>query len=355
MRRILAALSLILLAAAISAPQAAETRRYFGDWLGACRNDGYCSAVGYLNPNPGDGRVADYWFRIGRHAQETWWELSFTPIVVMADPTASMTLVVDDAAETFLGPEQLGPYGAINDFFFMGSGAQAVLDRMMPGNRLDVRFTDADGAPRLASFSLQGLTAALIWIDETQGRLGSERVAEAPPVGLPPANQPPVALPSGELTLADLPPDLIAEDSARPDACDGFDIVGQWPFYAYPLGEGQTLYLFPCTGGAYNRFYSVYLGDGAGYQRLDFATPTYSAGWQAEPGIWLEGFDPQTLELRSANLGRGMGDCGMRGRWQWSGSRFVMLDYTLQAACDASVEPGQFPLVYRNPALDLPD
>ena len=121
------------------------------------------------------------------------------------------------------------------------------------------------------------------------------------------------------------------------------------------LGEGQALYLLPCTGGAYNRFYSVYLADGAGYQRLDFATPTYSAGWQAEPGIWLESFDHQTLELRSSNLGRGMGDCGMRGRWQWNGSRFVMLDYTLQAACDASVEPGDFPLVYRNPAADLPD
>jgi hypothetical protein len=354
MRRILAALSLMLLAASISGPQAAETRRYFDDWLGACRDDGYCSAIAYVNPNPGDGRVADYWFRIGRHAQEIWWELSFTPIVVMADPAAPMTLVIDDAATSFSGSVEVAPYGAINDFFFLGTGAQGVMDQMMPGNRLDVRFTDETGAPRLASFSLKGLTAALIWIDETQGRLGSERVAEAPPVGLSPANRPPPPPSSGELTLADMPADLVALDSARPDACDGFDIL-DWSFYAYPLGEGQTLYLLPCTGGAYNRFYSVYLGDGAGYQRLDFATPTYSAGWQAEPGIWLESFDPQTLELRSSNLGRGMGDCGMRGRWQWNGSRFVMLDYTLQAACDASVEPGDFPLVYRNPAADLPD
>ena len=61
------------------------------------------------------------------------------------------------------------------------------MDRLMPGSALDVSFTDESGAATATTFSLTGLTAALIWIDERQGRLGSERVAEVPPYGLSPA------------------------------------------------------------------------------------------------------------------------------------------------------------------------
>lgn len=351
MRLLITALALLALIATPAG--AAETRRYFGDWLAACRDDGYCSAIAYDNLNPGDGRVSDNWFRIGRHAEEIWWELSFTPIAQMADPQAPFAVSVDGTTELFTGPTEIAAFGSINDFFLLGSKAQSVMDRLMPGQSLQVEFTADTGAPTRASFSLRGLTAALIWIDETQGRLGSERVAEAPPVGLTPAAPLNTPLPAGEIALSDIPADLIALESARPDACDGFDIV-EFPFYAYPLGQDRTLFLLPCTGGAYNRFYSVYVGDGMNYERLDFATPSYRTGWQSEPGLWLESFDPTTLELRSANLGRGLGDCGMRGLWRWNGAMFVMLEYRLQADCDESVAPGEFPVIYTNPDAALP-
>jgi hypothetical protein len=343
---------LALLALFATPVAAAESRRYFGDWLAACRDDGYCSAIAYDNLNPGDGRVSDNWFRIGRHAEEIWWELSFTPIAQLASPDQAFSISVDGASERFSGAAEIAAFGSVNDFFLLGPKAQAVMDRLMPGSALEVEFTTETGDPAKARFSLRGLTAALIWIDETQARLGSERVAEAPPIGLV-AVAPMAAPPSGERTLDALPADLIALDAGRPDACDGFDIV-RFPFYAYPLGENRTLFLLPCSGGAYNRFYSVYVGDGMTYERLDFATPSYRAGWQAEAGIWLERFDPTTLELRSANLGRGLGDCGMRGHWRWNGSMFVMLEYRLQAECDESVAPGEFPVIYTNPDTALP-
>jgi hypothetical protein len=344
LRTLFAFFILIVLSSLPAAAQGPGVRRYFDDWLAACRGDGYCSAVSYVNPNPGDGRVADYWFRIGRHAEESYWELSFTPIKVMADPAQAFVLTVDDASETFSGVSEVAAYGALNDFFLLGKKAQAVMDRLMPGTSLAVAFTDEAGSPVKTNFSLDGLTAALIWIDEQQSRIGSERVAELPPVGLEPASRTLV----GEVTMADIPAELIAQDSARPDRCDGFDIVSDQPFYRFPAGGEKTLYFLPCTGGAYNHFYSVYVGTDRWYDLQLFATPSYRAGWQAEEGIWLEGFDPETNQLRSYNLGRGMGDCGLRGLWQWTGNVFVMLEYRLQAECDASVEPGEFPLIYKN-------
>lgn len=351
MRTIIALLALTALLATPAG--AAEIRRYFGDWLATCRDDGYCSAIAYDNLNPGDGRVADNWFRIGRHAEKIWWELSFTSIAQMAVPDVPFAVSVDGTTEHFAGPSEIAAFGSVNDFFLLGPKAQSVMDRLMPGTALEVGFTAETGDPAQARFSLRGLTAALIWIDETQGRLGSERVAEAPPIGLTPVAPTSAALPAGELALSDIPADLVALDGARPDACDGFDIV-DFPFYAYPLGDNRTLFFLPCTGGAYNRFYSVYVSDGVTYERLDFATPSYRAGWQAEAGIWLESFDPATLELRSANLGRGLGDCGMRGLWRWNGSMFVMLEYRLQADCDETVAPGEFPVIYTNPDAALP-
>ncbi len=345
-RLFLAAALLILSAIVPALAQQAETRRYFGDWLGACRPDGYCSAISYVNPNA-DGRAADYWFRIGRHAEGLYWEISFTPIVVMAAPTAPFTLSVDGTPEAFTGASEVAAYGSINDFFLLGKKAQAVMDRLMPGKSLQVAFTDEAGVPTTTRFSLNGLTAALIWIDEQQGRLGSERVVEAPPEGLTAAAEPVVPA-DGQVTLADLPPHLVAEDEARIDACDGFDIVGDWSFYRHDLGEGITLWLLPCTGGDYNRFYSAYLDTGTGFELLSFATPSYAAGWQAEAGIWFDSFDPVTSQLRSYNRGRGIGDCGMRGLWQWTGSLFAMQVYTMQAECDASVPPGEFPEIFRN-------
>src|SRR5262245_44478694 len=117
-------LLLILAVYALSLLPAAaqdENRKYFRDWLAVCEGDGYCSAVGYMNPNPGDGRVADAWLRVGRHAEGTYWEVSFTPIKVMADPASPFTVLVDGQGETFTGPMEIAPYGAINDFFLLGT------------------------------------------------------------------------------------------------------------------------------------------------------------------------------------------------------------------------------------------
>jgi hypothetical protein len=158
-----------------------------------------------------------------------------------------------------------------------------------------------------------------------------------------------------EVTIDQIPAELIELDSARPDECDGFDETDD-PFYTYDLGEERTLYLLPCTSGAYNHFYSVYvsriINKRAWYDLQLFAEPQGAAGWQAEKGVWLDAFDPATKVLSSYNLGNSMGACGTRGRWVWSGEGFFIIDYHAGGNCpDGPNEPGEFPLVYENTEL----
>jgi len=148
-----------------------------------------------------------------------------------------------------------------------------------------------------------------------------------------------------ETAAAALPPDLMALHAARGEACDPLDEVPEPP-YAYALGSGQTLYLVPCTAGAYRRFYSVYLAGNGGYEALWFAGLTYGAGWQAEPGVWLDRFDPGTGQLHSLDLGSSLGDCGRRGVWQGTGRLFAMIEYRMKRDCDRQGEPGDFPVVF---------
>ena len=343
MRILLALYVLLTLALPAFAQKHGEERRYFGDWLAACRADGYCSATTYQNPNPGDGRVADYVLRVGRHAEEIYWELSFTTIATMGDAAAPFMVSVDGADEYFAGPQEVAAYGAVNDFFLLGTKAQAVMDRLAPGHELNVDFTDETGVAQRAQFSLAGMTAALIWIDEMQGRLGSERVAEAPPVGLERAVGD-GELKLGEIAFADLPAALVEMHFGDPDACDPIDVLRSSPA-AYDLGEDGVLYFVPCTEGAYNYLNGVYLANRWGYAPQYFAEPM-SGGFVSESIVWNPSFDPATKTLETYNLGRGIGDCGSTSTHVWEGGRFVLVRATSKPECDGLGEPGEFPVVF---------
>lgn len=343
MRTLLVFYAFMMLVLPAMAQQHGEERRYFGDWLAACRPDGYCSATAYQNPNPG-GRVADYVLRVGRHAEGIYWEISFSTVATMGDAGAPFVVGIDGEEESFAGRTEVAAYGSINDFFLLGPKAQAVMDRMMPGSAMTIAFTDETGAPQQAGFSLSGLTAALIWIDERQGRLGSERVAEAPPVGLDRAGGADAPL-TGEIAFLDLPAALVELHEGRPDACDPFDMLRASPA-AYDLGEGRTLFLVPCTEGAYNYLSSAYVASEWGYELLHFAVYELNGGWVSEDGVWNASFDPATGTLETMMLGRGIGDCGTSARYVWQGTRFVLVRAAAKPDCDGEGEAGDFPVVY---------
>lgn len=339
MRLVVAVVLIMLGVLPAVAQRSGETRQYFKDWLAACRVDGYCSATAYQNPSPGNGTVADYVLRVGRHAEGVYWEISFSTVATMGDAAQPFEVAVDGEAERFAGSSEVAAYGSINDFFLLGQKAQAVMDRLAPGAELTVAFTDTDGNRQEAVFSLAGLTASLIWIDEQQNRLGSERVAEAPPVGLTPAS-------GGRPTI---PEALVAHRATDTDCLPMSDIVNADDIETGMLDGSYPVWFVPCWAGAYNFSWKVYVERFEGeYAEMAFPEVSPTRGWTASTQLVNYGFDAETQQVSSFSKGRGLGDCGTSGLWQWDGFVFRLVEFRAKEDCDGG-DPGEFPLVFPAP------
>jgi len=181
---------LISLSSAAMASQADGGPDYFRQWAGLCQPDGYCLATTSVEGQTPDGTTTRYALMIGRPARQTYWEVSVRLTGAEADSGRDFVARVGGDTLTFSGPGEIAPYGNRDHFYFLGSGAQSLLDKLVHGASLDIGFTDRTGAAGRVTFSLSGLGAALIWIDARQHRIGSERVAETPPLGLVRADLP---------------------------------------------------------------------------------------------------------------------------------------------------------------------
>lgn len=340
--RLLLTLLVLLAAVMPSAAQSDKSRKYFEDWLVACRDDGYCSATAYVNPNPGNGSNADYVFRVGRHAEESYWELSFSTVATMGLETEPFTLTVDGKTQRFQGADQVAPYGSINDFYFLGKGAQQVMDWLAPSRSLAVAFVDTDGVPQEAKFSLAGLNAALVWIDEEQKRLGSERVAETPPVGL--------AMASAAGANTAIPPKALAWLAADTECIAALPAEPE----IIMLSPTQRAYILPCWEAAYNRGAKVFVEQSGFLTPAFFAEYNPASGWTATDYLVNHEYDASTGILSTFYRGTGMGNCGSIGKYVWGGYAFRLVEFRNNDDCDAPNDPGDFPLVFSESAPAKP-
>ncbi len=330
-------LLIMMISGAAHAQTFGETRKYFRDWLASCRPDGYCSATTYDNPNPGDGSVADYILRVGRHERGVYWEISLTTVATMPEQYSDMNIDINGQTSILSQNFDYGAYASINDFFFVSSNAQVILDRLIQGARARFTFDDQNLVPQTASFSLSGLAASLLWIDEQQRRVGAERVAYPAPLGLTPVSQ----------GYSRNVPRTLIEKRAVDEDCEAFeDLAGAYRVIVGQIEENWWLYLLPCTSGAYNFFYKAYEGNADYTAPLYFAEYDSFTGWRGTAFLTNPAFDENTKILTSYYLGRGLGDCGDRGMWQWGESGLVMLEYRYKGDCDAQGEPGEFPLIF---------
>jgi len=145
-----------------------ETRAYFANWLAICTpGEDACRAVTYA----GDvGHVGDYQLFLHSGYPGMDYQLMFVPVKVMADTAQPIALTVDG--------ENLGSfdYGAddgyyrdgnvINEFTFGQSRSNLdVLPPMQAGQQMTLAFTDEAGTQQDVTFSLIGLTKAMMWMD----------------------------------------------------------------------------------------------------------------------------------------------------------------------------------------------
>ncbi len=152
-----------------------EDRRYFKDFLVSCRQprtDGsrFCSANAYVH-NSGAPAGFDYQLRVSRDSREAPLRLSLIAVYEMMDRSKPMTVSVDGERIAVLTPNAIETPGSINDYFI---GPQDVTDRLIDAMRAgsDVSFTyrSENGHNISVPFSLSGLTASLLWMQENAGR-----------------------------------------------------------------------------------------------------------------------------------------------------------------------------------------
>ncbi|MFK0298300.1 DUF1176 domain-containing protein [Brevundimonas sp. NPDC090276] len=299
-----------------------ETRK-FRDWLAVCDNANTCVAFGPAVDGNGG------WIRVALDAGPA----------ARAQITAGL---VDRAA----GPDGLalsvdGRRFALADLPIEGSEASQgvirdagpeVIDALAKGRRLTLGDDVA--------LSPSGAAAALLWIDERQGRLNTTTALMrrgAKPASTVPAAPPlPVVAPAPAVAQTSLPrPALPAAFEARADvrqcrADTTFNPDLQREITVDRLSPAQELWGVPCFVGAYNfgLRYFVTGPNGADPRPVRFPTSR-----EPTDEVVNGAYEPASRTLSAFNKGRGVGDCGVETLWTWTGRDFALTSETEMREC----------------------
>ncbi|MEN5364644.1 DUF1176 domain-containing protein [Brevundimonas intermedia] len=337
-------------AAAASAPVLqirAETKQ-FRDWSATCGNDGTCWAFGFAP------EFAAGWVRItlapGPDAQPQIL-FGYWPDGDAKGP-GQIALTIDDrafAAALSAEGEAEAPIGEIR------TDARAVIDALAQGKVMIIRGASSQDV------SLHGAAAALLWIDEKQGRLNTptalirrgDRPASTVPVAppLPTVTRAPAVDQAGFGDVNQTVPAALRsrtevgtclKESAMPAISD--------MVMSARLDARTELWGVPCGAGAYNVTHNWYL-TGPGGRDPRPAILAGTAGPGADPVMadnsTVNGaYDPKTRTLSAFAKGRGIGDCGSAQTWAWTGDRFTLTMESTMGQC-AGVRSDLWPVAWR--------
>lgn len=322
----------LLKMAALAAPLALTAaapgpgqERQFGNWAVTCDNVKRCEATALMPAN---------------------WHGDQAPALDLTrEPGAAgqVTIALSPSAETYgivdiLIDRRLMSSGAIRDgtITLTGATAEGLARAMATGRQVTLR---AHGKI-LGTLSLTGASAAMRYIDAEQGRAGGVTAlvarGKASAAAVPAAKPLPriQAVKPGKGRAAALPKS--ETDALRiKGGCEGYEVFdGLVPSF-HRLDDRSTLALIPCSSGAYQSSYVLYVIAGGKVSPAPFDIPP-AAGFSAVPLLVEAEWDPAAAELDSRAKSRGLGDCGSAQSWVWDGQRFRMIRYIALDACRLS-------------------
>jgi len=327
-------LPLLLAAAAAGAAPQPSALKLFKDWAVGCDNVRACQAVALLHDAADDNGLT---MSVARGAQPD------APVRIVVGPelgaSDAKTGVVALAVDGKRLPSRLTEVdgGALVD----AGGTAALLAALRTGTKLEA--LDADGKS-LGAISLAGASAALLYMDDRQQRVGTVTALARP--GLKPASAVPPPPPAPELAV---PPasarparkmPLPVAAAFRKKACDSGDKDDGSAAETYRLDAAHSLAIVPdhCDSGAYNAASLLYVaGDGGGWLPAAFDTDKpgaerdgpvqYNVDWNAKDRL-----------LEMYMKGRGLGDCGTRQSYAWDGARFRLTFQAQMDECRGSID-----------------
>ncbi|MCS4508772.1 DUF1176 domain-containing protein [Xylophilus ampelinus] len=352
-RRPCAAVAAGLVALSVFAAQAASPAvpayREFKDWIVACDNVRRCEAR--LAPAAGD--TLPMRLLVAREAGPAG---AVGLDLAGEKPLSADALRLDGAALT--GADRPAAAGSAwtNDgegsYRLQGEPALEMARRLEQARQMAVQ--QSDGPLQL---SLDGLAAALRFIDDVQGRVGTLTALHQPGAG--PVSQVPAA-PALPVVQAAAAPTPLADTQAFAAAvrtrnaalvarkCDAPRGASD---DAMPLTDTDALVLLRCWSGAYQSAALVLrVPRSAPQQARPVALPDVPGGLPVgkndDPSVATEAFyDPATATLSSFAKSRGIGDCGIARSWVFDGTAFQPASRDEQRRCAGS--PGDWPALYR--------
>lgn len=249
-------------------------------------------------------------------------------------PGSEVRFVVDGIEALTVPAAGFSYRAAISEYSYSDQDAvRALFAAGKAGDRLQVTYRTRTGQST-AQFSLSGVVAGAIFMDEVQGRVGRDDALAA--FGAAPQRPGEAAR---DVVVFDEVPERLriyyegegapcAEfDGGLPASLDGFEL---------PLSDGSSVIGMRCgTGGAYNLPYAFWLNHAEGTERLALPVMT-EQGPSADTLAWNAYWDAATGELVAFNKGRGLGDCGVMTSWTFSEDqmRFVLKEMRVKDECD---------------------
>jgi len=325
--------------AALTSPTHAAGFRDFKGWHVGCDNTGMCRAMGFALDH---GLPSNTFTIIDREAGPSGKIRWIKSGALAVDSTVFIDgkKIVDLPATSFEDGNDKIPQGLMDQ------------DRVtkMIASALDGAFLTFDEKAKDSErISLQGFKAAMLFIDEQQGRVGTTTAIVAK--GDKPAASVPSARPLPLLPLKDIPkagsPDESIEKAiidfhrqqAKRHDCSNLPAEEPSVLSSAPLERKGWLLEVDCWRAAYQAGTVLYLFTYENrYAAAEFAPietlDTKMGRVSISRGRSLANLDFDTAaQLNAFGKGRGMGDCGTSESWRWDGKVYRLADYKILIAC----------------------
>ncbi|GAB2516124.1 DUF1176 domain-containing protein [Lysobacter humi (ex Lee et al. 2017)] len=317
--------------------------REFGEWIVACDVTGACEARGFVDDG-GEGLHA----RFRRDAGAD------------AEPVLDIESLPASGGEIFVGTRRWRPTrsGALD---WRSRDAQAdeprVRIRGIDAVREFVVAAQAAESFRIAAETgtLVGFNAAMLFVDDVQGRVGTPGALARPgssKARIPAPKPLPAAPAAGRVR------EITGEAARRytsaiaipADTCD--PALRHESSQLYDIGGGEVLALILCWRGPYQAASALYRGPGArpsAARPVLLPFPAGLSGPDEDGHVLFADFEPATARLSSFGKGRGIGDYGEAATWIFDGREFRLVHFAMLARPGWHL-PGDFPVLWRTAA-----
>jgi hypothetical protein len=324
----------------------------FADWTVECDNLRGCSAFGF----PSEGKEPNGFIRIERAGgQQSPAEVSMTIFVDGAAGTAPLSLKMDGMPIRGAASERKGTSRQTGRDGFttrLSSGElESFVAALRRGMTLDLAVAK-DKVKGKVEISLRGAIAALLNIDDIQGRIGTRTalirkgnnrfsavVASEPKI----VSVKPVQTIEGKDGLTAKLRGTLKSYLAK--NCDDISPESGFTDEVFALDKNRALVGLICSTGAYNiatDFWTVNPAEVAKAMPVKFDAP----GRTPDNNLVNAEFDKQTGAIEFYRKDRGLGDCGATGKYVWTGSMFALASYAAMGPC-RGVPSQDWPILWR--------